>query len=350
MSLRPNIIFALSVLLLATAGCKENKDMPAKGAGRPNNLKAEGYVVVPQAYQNNYTASGSLLPNESIEIHPEISGRVTGIYFTEGSYVKKGQTLVQINDAEIRAQIQKLKAQRQLQVKLLERQKELLNIGGISKQDYETTQTNISSIDADIAFSEAQLRSTKIVAPFDGRIGIRSISPGAIISPTTAITVLQQTHQLKMDFSIPDRYRDIVRNGKEVFFSVSGTLDTLSGKISAIDPGADQTTRTIKVRAIVPNPDNKLSAGSFAHVVIPFESTNNAILIPSQAVIPTTRDKQVATVKNGKANLVTVQLGERTSDKVEVIQGLQSGDTIITTGLMQVKPGIDVQITKLNRG
>ena len=350
MSLRPNIIFALPMLLMAAIGCKDKKEMPAKGGGRPNNIKVEGYVVVPQAYQNNYTASGSLLPNESIEIHPEISGRVTGIYFTEGSYVKKGQTLLQINDAEIRAQIQKLKAQKQLQVKLMERQKELVNIGGISKQDYETTQTNISSIDADIAFSEAQLRSTKIVAPFDGRIGIRSISPGAIISPTTAITVLQQTHQLKMDFSIPDRYRDIVRNGKEVFFSVSGMLDTLSGKISAIDPGADQTTRTIKVRAIVPNPDNKLSAGSFAHVVIPFESTNNAILIPSQAVIPTTRDKQVAIVKNGKADLVTVQLGERTTDKVEVTQGLQSGDTVITTGLMQVKPGMDVQITKFTRG
>jgi membrane fusion protein (multidrug efflux system) len=350
MSLRHNIIL-LPILLLSITACKDKKDaQQGKGGGRPNNLKAEGYVVTPQAFQNNYTASGSLLPNEAIEIHPEISGRVTAISFTEGSFVKKGQTLVQINDAEIRAQIQKLRAQKQLQVKLLERQKDLVNIGGISKQDYETTQTNISSIDADIAFSEAQLRSTKIVAPFDGRIGIRSISLGAVISPTTLITILQQTQQLKMDFTVPDRYRDIVHNGKEVFFSISGSLDTLSGKISAIDPGADQTTRTIKVRAIVPNPNNKLSAGSFAHVVIPFESNNNAILIPSQAVIPTTRDKQVAVVKNGKASMVTVQLGERTAGKVEITQGLQSGDTVITTGLMQVKPGMDVKISKLTQG
>ncbi|RYE21892.1 MAG: efflux RND transporter periplasmic adaptor subunit [Sphingobacteriales bacterium] len=344
------IFFSLPLLALSIASCHGKQDEKQAKGGRPKDIKAEGYIVEPQAYQNNYTASGSLLPNEAIEIHPEISGRVTGLFFTEGTYVKKGQTLVQINDAEIRAQIQKLKAQKQLQVKLLERQKELVNIGGISQQDYETTQTNISSIDADIAFSEAQLRSTKIVAPFDGKIGIRSISLGAVISPTTLITVLQQTHQLKMDFTVPDRYRDIVKNGNEVFFSVSGSLDTLSGKISAVDPGADQTTRTIRVRAIVPNPDNKLSAGSFAHVVVPFESNNNAILVPSQAIIPTTRDKQVALVKNGKASIVTVQLGDRTAGKVEVVQGLQAGDTVITTGIMQVKPGMDVKITKLNRG
>lgn len=346
MGLTRNINLTLLIAATFFAACKGKPEEKAK-SGRPTNLSAEGFVVHTQSFQNNYSASGTLLPNEEIQIMPEISGRVTGIYFNEGTSVRKGQTLVQLNDAEVRAQIQKLKAQRALQVKLQQRQKELVDIGGISKQDYEATQTGILSLDADIAFSEAQLRATKIVAPFDGTIGIRNISNGAVISPATLITTLQQTHQLKMDFTIPDQYRDNVQNGKEVFFSVGGSLDTLSGKISAIDPGADQTTRTVRVRAVVPNPGKKLTAGSFAHVIVPLSTDNNTILIPSQAVIPTTRDKKVAVLKNGKADMVTVVLGTRTSDKVEVMQGLNAGDTIITTGIMQVKPGMDVKITKL---
>lgn len=340
----------IKLILLASlslAACKGKPDEKPKG-GRPNNLSAEGFVVQTQSFQNSYAASGTLLPNEEIQIMPEISGRVTGIFFTEGAAVRKGQTLVQLNDAEVRAQIQKLKAQRALQVKLQDRQKELLDIGGISRQDYEATQTGIQSLDADIAFTEAQLRATKIVAPFDGTIGIRNISNGAVISPTTLITTLQQTHQLKMDFNIPDQYRNMVQPGKEVFFSVPGSLDTFSGKISAVDPGADQTTRTVRVRAIVPNAGKKLTAGSFAHVSVPMTADASSILIPSQAVIPTTRDKKVAVLRNGKADFATVILGTRTSDKVEVMQGLSAGDTIITTGIMQVKPGMEVKITKLS--
>lgn len=332
-----------------TVGCSSKKEDESKGKGKGkfNDVRAEGYVVTPQMFQNNYATSGSLLANEQIDIHPEVSGRVTSILFTEGSKVKKGQTLVILYDGEIKAAIQKLRAQKQLQVNIQNRQKQLLSIGGISKQDYETTQTQVQSFDADIALVEAQLRGTRILAPFDGTIGIRSISVGAVVSPATLITTLQQVNQLKMDFTVPEQYRKSVNIGKEVFFSTTGLLDTFSGKISAIDPGADPNTRAVKIRAIVPNTANKLIAGSFAQVTIPLQSDNNAILIPSQAVVPTTRDKKVAVLDGGKAKIVAVKLGERTSDKVEVLQGLAPGDTIVTTGLMQVKPGTKVKITKL---
>ncbi|WP_276132020.1 efflux RND transporter periplasmic adaptor subunit [Polluticoccus soli] len=344
----------LSLLLVSgVTACKSKKTetttTTARGqAGRPNNLRAEVYVVKAEVFQNDYKASGTLLPNEEIEIHPEISGRVTSISFKEGAHVRKGQTLVQLYDADTRAQIQKLRAQRQLQVKLLERQQELLSIGGISRQEYETTQTQIRSIDADIAFAEAQLRTTRIVAPFNGTIGLRNISVGAVITPTTVIATLQQTNPLKMDFAVPDKYRGLLFTGKGVFFSVNNNqLGNLSGKISAIEPGADVTTRTVKVRALVPNSSGKLVPGSFAEVVIPFESNYSAILIPSNAVIPTTRDKKVAVVEQGRAQLLTVELGERTSDKVEVTKGLEAGDTVIVTGLMQVKAGMEVKVTKV---
>jgi len=345
-------IFFLSSLsfisLLSLSACKHNKEDASKAANnRPKGLRAEGYVVQPEVFEDNITASGSLRPNEEVEIHPEVSGRITAILFKEGSYVKKGQTMVQINDADIRAQIQKLRAQKALQQKVLDRQEELLRIGGISRQDYETTQTQIASINADIDYQEAQLRKTRIVAPFDGKVGIRDVSTGAIVSPTTVVAVLQQLHPLKMDFTVPDQYRGILTEGKTVFFTVDGQSEPMSGKIAAIDPGADVNTRSIKVRAKVPNPKGVLTAGAFAHVEIPNESNRNALLIPSQAIIPTTKDKKVAIVRKGKAEMVTIEIGARTEDKVLVTQGLVAGDTVITTGMMQVKPGMDVKITKL---
>lgn len=350
MTNRQNIFFLSFVYFLSfiiISSCKSNKEDAIKANNKSKSLRAEGYVVQPQVFQKDISASGTLHPNEEVEIHPEVAGRITSILFKEGSFVKKGQTLVQLNDADIRAQIQKLRAQKALQQKVLDRQNELLSIGGISRQDYETTQTQIASIDADIAFQEAQLRKTRIVAPFDGRIGIRNVSVGAIVAPTTAIATLQQLHPLKMDFTVPDQYRDVITTGKTVFFTVDGITEPLSGKISAVDPGADINTRSIKVRAIVSNPDGKLTAGAFAHVQIPNESNNNALLIPSQAVIPTTRDKKVAIVRKGKAALVVVQLGARTEDKVLVTEGLVPGDTVIVTGIMQVKPGMDITITKV---
>jgi membrane fusion protein (multidrug efflux system) len=346
-----NIFLLFFVLILSVSmlsSCKNNKeDAMKKGAGRPKGLTSEVYVVIPGTFQNDYNTSGSLLPNEEVEVHPEASGRITAISFKEGAYVRKGQALVQLNDADIHAQINKLRAQKQLQNKIIDRQAELLRIGGISRQDFETTQTQIQSIDADIAYQQAQLAKMRVVAPFEGVVGLRSVSVGAIVSPTSVIATLKQVHPLKMDFMVPEQYHGGLQNGKVIFFTVTGQTEPLSGKISAIDPGADMTTRTIKVRALVPNPDRKLVAGSFAHVRIPFESDNNALLIPSQAIIPTTREKKVAIIKNGKANLVTVTLGTRTNDKVEIIQGLQAGDTVILTGLMQVKPGMDVKVSKV---
>lgn len=343
----------LTLTIIAAAlhfsSCKGDNNNAGKGAGmggRSRKVNAEAYVVTPQSFSNTYTASGSLRPNEEVEVHPEMSGRVTSISFQEGSVVRKGQLLIQLYDADLRAQLQRLQAQKKLQQNTEKRQRELVNIGGISKQDYEATETQMKYIDADIAVAEAALSKMRVLAPFDGTIGLRNVSIGAVISPATVIATLQQVHPLKMDFNLPDQYRSQIKVGQEVFFSVDGNQDTLSGKISAIDPGADAQTRTIRARAIVPNPKGTLNAGGFAHVGIPFSVNETAILVPSQCIIPTTRDKKVALVRNGVAELVTVKIGDRTSGKVEVIQGLSSGDTILTTALMQVKPGDSVTVKK----
>ena len=337
-----------TITLLSALSCNNKKDEKTKTVSRSKIVTAEAYVLQPHSFRDEYAASGTLLPNEEINILPEISGRVTGIFFTEGARVRKGQKLVQLYNADIAAQIQKLKTQKNLQLKIKDRQEELVKIGGISKQDFETTLSQIQAIDADIAFQEAQLRKTSIIAPFDGVVGIRNISMGAVISPSSVITKLQQINPLRIDFMVPDRYRQSLHKGKEVFFRVSGSIDTLTGNIKTIEPGADVNTRNIRVQAVIPNANNTLTAGSFAHVIVPFNSDNNALLIPSQAIIPTTREKKAAILRNGKAEIVTIILGSRTSDKVQVLQGLSAGDTILTTGIMQIKPGMAVKVSKVS--
>ena len=340
---------ATFVVIAASCGSKNNSTVPAKGS-KPNIVTTDAFIVRPVAYEPVYTASGALMANEMVEIHPEVAGRVTGIFFKEGSRVRKGQLLLRLNDADVRAQIAKLQAQRSLQQTTQKRQEELLRIGGISRQEFDATVTQIKSIDADIATSQATLAKMQILAPFDGTIGLRNISPGAIISPETIVATLQQISPLKMDFTVPDQYRNLMRLGQEVRFSVDGILDTLSGKISAIEPGADATTHTIRTRALVPNQDGKLTPGSFAHVFIPFGSAGMSLLIPSQSIIPTTRDKKVAVLRQGKVEMQTVKTGDRTEDQVQILEGLQAGDTVLTTGLMQVKSGMEVKIRKIQGG
>jgi membrane fusion protein, multidrug efflux system len=336
------VCIAGSISLLS---CGEKKDMQAtKKQTGPKVLVAEGYVVKPESFQSEYATSGTLLPSEEVTIMPEIQGRVTSIAFTEGKAVKKGQLLARLYNEDINAQIRKLKAQRDLQQKISDRQSELLGIGGISQQDYETTTTQIQAINADIAYAEAQLRRTTILAPFSGKTGIRYVSEGAVVTPSTVITSLQQTDKLKMDFSIPEQYRGEVPNGKKIYFTVSGSQDTFAAVIAAMEPSANTSTRTIKIRATVDNSKNKLGPGAFTHISIPFDNNSDALLIPSQSVIPTNREKVVAVIREGMAALVPVKIGARTSDKVEIIQGLKAGDTILTTGIMQVKDGMPVTV------
>jgi len=345
MNIRPLVFVAVGMLFSLTS-CKEEPAAATSSASRPS-LGVEGYIVTPSSFEEDFIASGNILPNEAISIIPEISGRITGIFFKEGSRVKKGETLVTLYHDDIVAQINKLKAQKKLLDKTLERQQELLRIGGISHQDFETTETQIAAIEADIAAQEAQLRKTKIIAPFDGVMGIRNVSEGAVVTQGVEISTLQQLDPLKMDFMLPEQYHGKVKPSDTVYFTMTGDTNRYAAVVAAVDPGAGTNTRSFRVRALVPNPGHRMVPGSYASVLVPLKSNNNALLIPSRCVIPTTRDKKVALLRNGKATFVVVKLGMRTNDKVEIIQGIGTGDTLITTGLMQIRAEMPVRITKI---
>lgn len=336
-------VLGLAIALLSGCHAKKDEAKGDKGKG-PQDLRAEGIVVKAGELMSTYQSTGNLLANEAINVYPEVAGRITDIRFKEGTVVHKGDLLVQLNDSDIKAQIQKLNVQRRLQVITKSRQDELLAISGISKQEYDNTVAQIASIDADIAYNQTQLRRLQIRATFDGVIGLRNVSVGAIVSPTTLVTIIQQVNPLKLDFPVPEQYKTIVKDGNEVKFTITGSSDTMTGRITAIQPAADATTRTITMRATVPNADRKLVPGSFANVFIELNRNNDAITIPSQSIIPTTRDKKVALVRNGKAEMVTVVTGERMVEQVEILKGLKAGDTVLTTGIMQVKAGMPVKV------
>lgn len=347
----PGIIIIAFLLLsnLFVTGCSADKaEINDKKSNASQGLVAEVFVVKAVPLNSVYQTSGTLLPNEEVQVYPEIAGRITRINFKEGSRVKKGDLLIQLFDNDVKAQIQKLKVQRQLLITTKERQDELLSISGISKQEYDNTIAQIASIDADIAYTEAQLSKLQIRAPFDGIIGLRNVSEGAIISTVTLISTLQQIHPLKLDFPVPEQYKAHIKTGEKIAFTVAGIRDTVSGTVKAIQPGADVSTRTINIRALVPNPNYNLTPGAFANVFLTFNTNNNAITIPSQCIIPTSRDKKVAVIRNGKADIITVTTGMRMADNIEIVQGLQAGDTVLTTGIMQVRQGLEVKTSKVN--
>lgn len=318
----------------------------AKG-GSAKTLLTDAWVVKTSRLDQSIEASGTLQSNEEVEVKPEINGRIIHLYFKEGTSVKRGDLLVKLYDEDLKAQLQKLKLQQQLSKTTLERQENLLKINGISQQDVDVTRNQVSAYGADMDYTQTQLQKTELRAPFSGKLGLRNVSEGAIVSSATIITTLQQIDPLKMDFSVAEKYRNTIKNGDQVNFYVAGDNKEYKGSIYAIDPKIDLTTRTVKLRAIVPNNNGILFPGSFAKVKIVLKDMPEAMMIPSQAVIPGTRDKKVIIADSGKAKFVVVETGLRTESSVQITTGLQPGDTVITTGILQLKPGMPLKYNKI---
>lgn len=346
------VFLGLVALLINNKMRKDKKLAQARKMAMSGShvLMVDAYLVKGTPLQNNIDASGSLMSNESIQVQPEVSGRVTAINFREDSHVVKGDVLVKIYDQDLKAQLEKLQLQLQLAQKTLARQRKLLAVNGISQQDVDNSANLVASDQADIDYYKAQIEKTEIRAPFSGYVGLRNISLGAMVQPGTVITTLYQLDPLKLEFSVPEKYKDQLKVGDQVQFSVAQQGSKMfTGKVYAIDPGIDPMTRTSSMRALVSNPGNLLSPGAFANVHIDLEAIPDAVMIPTQALIPTTRDNQVIIYKGGKASFVNVQTGIRTKDDVQITDGVQIGDTVIIDGIMQARPGIPLKIMHLQQ-
>ena len=345
------ITVLLSVTLLSLAACGGKKKKEAaqqKQAGaKPQAIKVDGYIVTPQPFQENIEVPGNIVANEMAEIHPEVSGRIVQLNVAEGKYVGKGTVLARLYDGDLRAQLNKLQIQLALAQKTEERQAQLLKIQGISQQDYDISLLQVNSLRADIGILQTSISKTVVRAPFSGKLGLKNISPGSYVSPASVIAIINQTDQLKLDFSVPEKYIDKIKTGQLVTFTFEGSKKQLGAKVIATESNVTENTRSLTVRAAVMGKVEDLLPGAFAKVQLSFDPDPNALLIPSQAVLPQARGKKVILYKGGTAIFADVTTGVRDSSKVQIIDGLKPGDTVVVTGLLSVRPEAKIQIGKI---
>lgn len=311
-------------------------------------LPVEAVILAPQRLDNKLVITGSVFPNESLELKSEAAGKISGIYFKEGKQVKKGELLVDINDDELLAQLEKQKYNKKLNEDNEFRQRKLLEKDAISQEEYDNALNRLNTTNADIKLLEAQIAKTKIYAPFDGTVGLRFVSEGAFINSNTSIATLYDLTPAKIDFSVPSRYSSQVAVGEKIYFTIENETKTIEGVVYAIEPQIDPNTRTMKVRALSENSAGRLLPGQFVRVELILATANNALLAPSEAIVPEMQGHKVYLVSKGAVKEVKVEIGLRGERSVEILNGLNAGDTLITSGILQLRPGLPVEITKIN--
>lgn len=311
-------------------------------------LPVSGVVVQLKTVDDKITITGSVVANESVELTSEIAGKVTRISFREGSRVNKGDILLSIEDDELSAQLERLKYQKKLFEEREFRQRQLLDREAISQEEYDMALTELNTSEADLKLITAQLAKTKIRAPFSGIIGLRYVSEGSYITPGERIASLYNIDPIKVEFSIPGKYSNKVQVSDKIRFITESMTDYRLADIYAIEPQIDPATRTVRIRAICENKDNSIIPGQFVRIELIFDSYDNAIMAPTEAVIPELGGHKVFVHRGGKAESVSVKVGVRTEREVEIVNGLAEQDTLITSGILQLTNGMDVSITTLN--
>ncbi|MEI6949370.1 efflux RND transporter periplasmic adaptor subunit [Paraflavisolibacter sp. H34] len=350
----PSFLFLLcaSTLLLASCGHKEEKiAAPGKGqggkGGRQSTPKVDVFVVSTQEVQETLEVPGTLVAEDATEIHPEVSGRITSLNIREGAQVSKGAVLARLYDGDLQAQRRKLQVQLEIARQTEGRHEKLLKIGGISKEDYNNTTLQVNTTTADLDIINTEIAKTVIRAPFSGKLGLKQISVGAYVTPQTIVASIQKTNALRLDFSLPEKYISQVKAGQTIHFTIDGSDQEYTAKVMATESGIDQATRSLTIRARVSGVQSGLVPGGFAKVQLAFQPDPNALLVPTQAIIPQARGKKVALYHNGTAKFVDVTTGIRDSAMVQITSGLKKADTVIVTGLLSVKPDAKVQLNKV---
>jgi membrane fusion protein (multidrug efflux system) len=329
------------------------KETAAANAGGKSGKKKHGpvsvniMIVKDTAVNNIIDVTGSIDANEKVNLVSQTAGNITGIYFNEGSKVQKGQLLVKVYNQDLEASL----AQNQYQVALAKqiefRNKALLQKEAISQEEYDTSLTSLNTLKAAADVIKAQISRTEIRAPFSGTIGLRNVSPGSYLSPASPIAQLVNIDPAKLTFSVPERYISILGVGSKVRFNVESSRENFTGTVYAIEPSIDVNSRTITVRAKAPNPNGALTAGGFAKINLTLDQIPKTILLPTQAVIPDLKSSLVYVYQNGMAITRAVKTDLRTDTKIQVIDGLKPGDSVVISGLIQMRPKVPLKIIKV---
>lgn len=327
---------------------QKNEELAAaeKAPARSNRkaLSVTAKIIKPSVLTDEILTVGRLVPDEEVQLTFETSGKITEIHFEEGSHVEKGTLLAKVNDSHLQAQLARLEAQVPLAEERVYRQKTLLQRDAVSKETLEIVNTELATLKADIEQVKAQIKMTELRAPFNGVIGLRQISVGAYASPSTIVATLTSVSPIKIEFSVAERYAQDVKKGTSLTFNVDGHTESFDAKVYATESSIDPETHNLTVRALYHNENGKLLPGQYTGIRLTQKEIHNAISVPAEAIVPEMGKSKVFIYRSGKAEPVDVITGLRTEAEIQIISGLQAGDTILTSGTLQLRKGSTVKI------
>lgn len=312
---------------------------------RPLNVNAE--ILGHQNLTETFRTKGKLIPDEEVDLSFETSGKITNIYFKEGRAVRKNELLAKVNDNPLQAELKKLEAQLPLARERVFRQKSLLAKDAVSQEAFESVTTDLEKLEADIELVKSKIDQTELRAPFDGVVGLRLVSEGAYASPTTVISKLTKISPIKIEFSVNESQANNIKSGTIINFYTENDASTYQALVYAVETVLDEQTLTLKARAVYPNSDGRLKPGHSANIDIKLKEIENTLTVPSRAIVAEMGRDIVYVYNNGKARQVAIQKGMRTASSVQVLQGLNIGDTLLVTGVMQLRDGLPIKIDEL---
>lgn len=329
--------FSLPLVFLVMIACKSKQEAPKQNTNGPQSVIVDVLVATPQEVNNSVEANGTVVANEYVELHPEVSGRLIYLNVPEGTRIEQGTIIARINDADLQAQLNKTRVALELAQKTEERLRKLLAINSVNQADYDAALNAVNGYRADMSYTQSLIDKTVIKAPFSGVLGLRQVSPGAYVTPSSLIVTIQQLDKIKIDFTLPEEYSSLVKKGVSVDVQTDAqNPQKKKAVIMAAEPQVNLATRNLKVRAILQ--DSKASPGAYAKVYIGAKRDQKSILIPTNAIIPDDKNKQVVLVKQGKAVFVNVETGGRQASNIEITEGVAAGDTVVVTGLLFARP------------
>jgi membrane fusion protein (multidrug efflux system) len=317
----------------------------AKGKSPSGPLPSELYEVKVEPFARTLSTVGTLRANESVTLVSELSRRLVKIEVKEGSLVKKGDLLFKLDDSDLVAELGEIDARLNLAETNKKRVDRLLPSKAISQQEFDVSTAELKILEAQRNTQAVQISKTEIRAPFSGRVGVRQVSEGAFVSPTTPLVTLQDVSRIKVDFPLPERYSTDVKQGQNFTFTVAGNGQVFAGKVTVIEPAIEAATRSLLVRGLCETPKGLLPGG-FAEVSLTLDVATNGFMVPSQSIVPSQRGQGVYVIEGGKAKLVPVEIGARTEDKVQILRGVGAGDLVATTNLLRMRPGVEVSSAK----
>lgn len=344
------ILLVIGALLIVPKLLSE-KNKPQTSSNQNTSqqeIPVDAYIIKQTDLENEVATVGTIVANEEVEIKSELTRKITGIYFKEGSFVPKGKILFKLDDTDILARLRKLELDEELNIRQQDREKQLLDKGLLTPDEYETRETNIEKINADIEVLEVELSKTEIRAPFSGIAGFRNVSIGSLVNNTIVLTTIQDISRVKVDFSIPEKYINLFRSGQSVSFNVEGYDEDFSGRVISYEPKLNEDTRAIILRASADNKGNKLLPGSFVKIKLKLENIENAIMIPTESIIPKLKGQSVYVFQGGIAKMKDVEMGLRTEKEIQITSNLNVGDTVIVTNVLRLKPDAKIKIVNIN--